>query len=110
MKKKTILNIYTFLAQGVKMAALTDPKVRSAFIAFFRGIKSIADSIFKELEAAKEPPLDGASEETRLQIIEEEVKGDLPKIKEDILLEVIAESIPEVPLAEVLGVFEPLTE
>ena len=110
MKKKTILDIYNFLAHGIRMSALSDPQVRSSFITFFRGIKKVADSIFKELEATKEPPLDAASEETATQIFDEEVKGDLPKIKEDYLLEVIAESRIDIPLNDVLGVFGPLTE
>ncbi|MBR5660583.1 MAG: hypothetical protein IKW99_03440 [Bacteroidales bacterium] len=110
MKKKTIIDIYAFLSHGIRMSALSDPQVRSSFITFFRGIKGIADSVLKELEAAQEPPLDGASEETRSQIFGEDVRGDLPKIKEDYLLEVIAGSGIDIPLNEVLVVFGPLTE
>ena len=110
MKKRELLDIYTFLANGVKIGALANASTRSAFISFFRGIKRIADPITKELNDALVPPLGDASEETRKQIMDEEVTETLPKINEGALLEAIAESKIDAPVNIILDVFDQFFE
>ena len=108
MKKREVLDVYTFLANGVKMNALSDPSTRADFITFFRELRKLAEPVRDEVSSTKEPPLDSVSEEALAQIYEEEVQGELPKINEDCLLSVIAESQISVPISIVLNVFKPL--
>jgi hypothetical protein len=107
MKKKVIIDLYTFLANGVRISALANPATRSSFIAFFRAIKRIADPILQELRDSIVPPLDQATDEVRTQVLEEEITDQLPQIEEEYLLETLAESKIDAPLNAVLEAFDP---
>lgn len=107
MKKKEIIEVFSFLANGVKLKALADKTMRSEFIKFYRELRKIADPITKELNSTFEPPLGDASEEARKQILGEEVEEALPKISEECLLDALAESGSEAPVELILNVFAP---
>ncbi len=110
MTKENIITCYQFLGNNVKIGALSDAEIRSAFIRFFRQLRKIALPIMEELKAVFEPPLDQAADEVNRQILLEEVTTELPKIKEEILMTFLAESKVEVPVIAILNSFEELLE
>lgn len=112
MKNKDILNCYNYLGNSVKMSSLSDKKTRQDFIRFYLSLRKAANGIISDLNALLEKPFDDdkASKEVRGQVLEEEYAGDLPKVKDDILLEVVAESGNDVPLEVVFASFEPFFE
>ena len=106
MKKETINTCYQFLGTTVRVGALTNPETRTAFIRFFRELRKIAMPIIEEIEAASQPPLADASDEVIKQIMSENYEGELPKISEEALLEVLAESKCDYPIMAVLNTFK----
>lgn len=105
MKKGNINLCFQFLSQNVSVAALGNPETRVMFIKFYRELRKIAMPIIEELEAAQQPPLNGTEEAVK-QIVEEEYTGELPKISEDLLLEILSESKCDYPIMAVLNTFE----
>lgn len=110
MTKENIITCYQFLGNNVKIGALSDADIRSAFIRFFRQLRKAALPIMEELKAVSEPPLDQAPEEVNKQILAEEVEGELPKITEECLLSVLAENKLNVPVVAILNSFDEMLE
>lgn len=110
MTKETLITCYQFLGENVKIGALSNATTRAAFIKFFRELRKLVLPIYEEIKAVNEPPLDQAPDETHRQILGETVEGDLPKIKEDFLLDVLAENKLDVPVIAILNSFEELIE
>ena len=107
MKKTNLISYYSFLGKSIKMSALSDKQTRDEFIKFFRDFRKIVNSIMGELNAPDGHEAKEIDDEIRKDVLEEEYEGTLPKIKEDTLLQAIAESGVDVPIIAVITELEP---